>query len=462
VELFGGFDYQTMQSRQGWSIVTELTKQYDVVPVSPKQPITDEVDALVAVLPSTLPQAEMNHLRAYLLAGHPTLMLVDPLPVVNIGLSPILPPDFQNNPFQQQQQQQTPPKGDIGQLMAALNVNWNTSQVVWDAYNPHPDIGQVQPEIIFVGRGNETAEAFNDEAAASSGLQELVMLYPGFLYRGAGQDFEFTPLLRTGRVSGVLDWYQLVQRGFFGLSLNRNPRRSQSPESYVTAAHVKGYKAAPPSLDSTDVASAPTESVNAIIIADADIVSEQFFMMRKRGMANIAFDNITFVLNCIDVLAGDESFIELRKKRRKHRTLEAVEAQTQGFVQQRLEDEAAAESEADEALDEAQQRLNEKVAEVRNRTDLDNQTKQIMVQNLQEVENRRFEVVKANIEAQKEARIAEGKEDMEAAIKGIQSRIKTLAVLLPPVPVFILGVIVFVQRRRREREGAAAARRLRS
>jgi ABC-2 type transport system permease protein len=179
-------------------------------------------------------------------------------------------------------------------------------------------------------------------------------------------------------------------------------------------------------------------------------------------MENLNLDNVSFVLNCMDVLAGDESFIDLRKKRVKHRTLEEVETRTKQYIERRLRDEDTAEKDAEKALADAQQRLNEKVAEVRNRTDLDDQTKQIMVQNLQEVENRRFEVVKTNIEAKKEATIEQSKENMEASIRSIQTRIKTAAVLFPPVPVLVLGLVVFVRRRRRESEGEAASRRLRS
>ncbi|MCB0314387.1 MAG: hypothetical protein KDH84_14190, partial [Calditrichaeota bacterium] len=162
------------------------------------------------------------------------------------------------------------------------------------------------------------------------------------------------------------------------------------------------------------------------------------------------------------MLVGDESFIALRNRRVKHRTLETVEAQLQEYVQQRAQDEQQAESEAQLALNEAQQRLEERVREVQMRSDLDAQTKQIMAENIREVEQRRFNVLQTNIDAEKEAKIAASKERMEARIRGIQNGIKTLAVLLPPIPVIIIGIMIFIRRRRREAEGTLAVRRLRS
>jgi len=460
-KLYGDFDFQTGRRVARWRVIDELEKQYEVIRVDADQPITQEMDALLVVLPSSLSQPQMDNLKSYILAGHPTLLMDDPMPLFDISLSPALPSGTQTNPFQQNQQAQPPDKGNIQEFMTAIGVNWNPSSVIWDGYNPHPDLSPLQQEVIFIGHGNKNPDAFSPSIPATSGLQEMVMIYAGNLDPAPDGRFQYEPLLQTGRLSGMHNWYSLVQRGFFGMSLNPRPRRMQTPESYTIAARVAGMSSNNTAPDSTaDLTGA--KAVDVIVIADIDFITEQFFRIRESGYQNYQFDNVTFFLNCIDFLAKDNSFVDLRKRRIKHRTLTSVEAKTEDYIQRRIEDEKNAETEAQKALMEAQTRLNENVAEVRNRADLDEQTKQIMAQNLQEVENRRFEATKANIEAQKEATIATSKENMEMAILGIQSRIKTAAVLLPPVPVFVLGVYIFIRRRRREHEGTVAARRLRS
>jgi ABC-2 type transport system permease protein len=458
-KLFGDFDFQSGRRVPPWRVVAELEKQYEVTRVNPDEPISQAMDALLVVLPSSLTQPQMDNLQSYILAGNPTLLLVDPMPLINIGLSPILPAEAQSNPFQRNQGAQPQPKGSIDVFMRTIGVNWNPSMVIWDSYNPHPDLSPLQQEIIFVGPGNKNAEAFNQSNPISSGLQELVLIYPGNLDTPTDGSLNYEPLLQTGRLSGAHNWQGLVQRGFFGMSLNPRPRRVQTPESYTIAASISGSSGAA-SDSSVDLSG--LKAVDLIVITDVDFITEQFFRIRESGIQNYQFDNVTFFLNCIDRLAGDETFVDLRKRRIKHRTLTAVEARTEDYIQKRIVDEKEAESEAQQAMMEAQERLNEKVAEVRNRADLDDQTKQIMAKNLQEVENRRFEATKASIEAGKEATIAASKENMEMAIRGIQARIKTAAVLLPPVPVFILGVYIFIRRRRREHEGTISSRRLRS
>jgi ABC-2 type transport system permease protein len=453
MRIFGGFDFNTFQSQPAWSVVGELRKQYEVVQIAATDSIAEELDGLLVVLPSSLSQPEMNHLQDTIEAGCPTLLLVDPLPVIDLGLSPSEESGANVNPFMRNRGPQPEPKGGINTMLAALGIQWNKAQIVWDSYNPHPELASLPPEVVFLGRGNQNPATFSDAFPASAGLQELVMLFPGTVTKGVDSPFDFEPILRSSQVSGSMAYQQLVQRSFFGVGMVPNPGpHYATPNDYVLAGRVRGEK----------VELGDTTRVDVIVVADIDFISEQFFEIRRRGIEGLSFDNVSFFVNCIDVLVGDDSFIELRNRRVRHRTLTTVEARTRAYAERRAAEEQQARMEAQRALMDAQARLDEKVAEVRGRPDLDEQTKQIMARNLQEVENRRFEAVRATIEADRDAKIESSKEGMESQIRAIQSNIKTLAGLIPPIPVLGMGIVIFVRRRKREKEGAAAARRLRS
>jgi ABC-2 type transport system permease protein len=298
--------------------------------------------------------------------------------------------------------------------------------------------------VIFVSAGSGAERAFNPDQPVSSGLQEAVLLYPGVLKAAEGAKTEFAPLLETGKDSGTALWNRLVQRTIFGVQLATNLAHEPDEQTYVLAARVEGKEGDKP--------------VRAIVIADVDMMGEQFFELRRQGVENLNFDNVTFLLNAVDQLAGDESFIALRKRRPRHRTLEAVEARTRVYEDRRLKETQEAEATAQKRLDEAQARLDGAVEGLRQRADLDAQTQRIMINNLQNVENRRLQVARKNIEDEKERQIERSRADMEASIRGIQNTIKLLAVALPPIPAFVLFVLVSLRRLRREKIGVSLDR----
>ena len=512
VKIFGGQNLTSPQQLPQWSVVNELRKQYEVVEVNAEFPIPPDIDAILVALPSSMQTDQMSNVAEYIRQGKPAMILVDPIPAVNPTLSPT---EWvgDGNPFTYPPGSPRPgPRGNVRQWMRDLGVDWEPTRIVWDSYNPHPDLSTMPFEVVFLGAGNENEETFNPDVDVTKDLQELVFLYPGFLLpvddADGGADVEFEPLLRSGVVSGQSGYFTLVQQTFFGPSMVPNPTRQQDEQDFILAARVRSAgpatsDAPPPESDEPESAESADEPesheladeqiadeetadeetqdeepqddeddtpespwategpLNLVVVADIDFISEQFFQIREVAPANLNFDNVTFFLNAMDSLLEDDSFIGLRSRRARHRTLERVEAQTAEFVEQRTLEEQQAEDDAEQALTDAQERLNERVAEVQTRTDIDAQAKQIMARNLEEVENRRLAVLSANIETEKNTTIRASLERMETQTRQIQNNIKTFAILLPPVPVFALGVWTFLRRQRREREGAAAARRLR-
>jgi ABC-2 type transport system permease protein len=468
-KLLGGFDFQAMGRQDEWQIVTELKKQYEVTSVSADSEIPDNFDVLLVAQPSSMTQLQIDNLVAYIRKGKPTLLLMDPFPVVDRTLAPSVPKMPPGGMFGGQP---PPPKGDLSGLLDVLGIGWPDNEVVWDPYNPHPQIVFAGPEIVFIGPGSGAKDAFNPKDPTTSGLQEVVVLFAGRLRERGSPAQKFIPLLRTSDQGGILTWSELTTPGLFGLGLpDLNPNRVHIPsgEAYTLAARLQG----PPSTEAEKSADAAKDKdpakakkaakteIHAIVIADLDLISDQFFELRNRAPEELRFfnfDNVTFILNCVDVLAGDESFIALRKRRPRHRTLEAIEEQSQVFIKKSEDEEKVAEQEAKDQLQEAQKRLDAKVADVRDRKDLDKRTKEIMLENLERVENRRLEVAKAEIEDKKRQKIQVSRAEKETAIRNIQNGVRLRAVLLPPLPALILGGLVFGIRLSRENRGAGANR----
>ena len=443
MDMVGGVNYQQIQFAPQWPVVAELRKQYEVFSVDPDFPINADFDAILVPLPSSLQTDQRLNITNYIRGGGPALILVDPLPAVDPKLSPT---EWvgDGNPYTYPPGTARPgPRGNVRQWLMELGIRWEPTRIVWDSYNPHPELAHLQSEFLFVGPGNGNDATFNPDTAITAQLQELMLPFAGFLQAVDDPAYSFEPLVRTGRSSGANGYFSLVRPSPFGPQLNPSPPRNQDDEDYVVAARVR--TAGP---------------VHMIVVADLDFVGEQFFAIREQAPGGLNFDNVTFFLNAIDTLVGDDSFIELRSRRARHRTLERVEAQTAEFIDQRTQDEQEAEREAEEALTQAQARLNDRVEELQSRDDIDAQTMQIMVRNLEGVENRRLEVLSTNIETEKQTKIRASRETMESQIRQIQTTIKTFAILLPPIPVFVVGVVIFVRRQRREREGAAMAHRL--
>jgi ABC-2 type transport system permease protein len=198
------------------------------------------------------------------------------------------------------------------------------------------------------------------------------------------------------------------------------------------------------------VAEGKAKGVNLIYIADLDLIGNQFFMIRRQmADPNLRFDNVTFVLNCIDSLVGDESLIELRKRRPILRKLEKVEEAQREYEEKWTEQKDAAEKAAREALDKAQASLDAAVAKIRDDQTLDDQAKEVKIVQVQQQENRKLELQKAQIDDQKKMKLEEASHDRDAARKGIHDRYRVMTLLLSAVPCLLLGV--FTLRRRTSR-----------
>ncbi len=454
-KMLGGFDFKSMGQETEWPFVTELKKQYEVSSVALDAPIPSNLDVLLVAQPSSMTQGQIDALTDYVRQGHPTLLFHDPLPMFNPTLAPDVPKQPPGGPFGGGQPPE--PKGNMQALLDLLGIDAPGNEVVWNRYNPLLNLPELPYEFVFVGKGSGGADAFNSAEPASSGLQELVMMFPG-LMRPKGSKPEFTPLLRVGGVGGTLAFSDVVQQSFMGVSgINPNRRHVPSNMEYTLAARIQGKpeEELKPDDPTKKEAAKPTPAeVKAILIGDLDLIGEQFFEIRRRKVENLDFDNITFVLNCVDVLAGDDAYIALRKRRAQHRTLARLEKQSQDFVTKSQKEAKQADDEAKDALERAQKSLDAKVAKIRDDKELDDRTREIKLATLERVENRRLEVEKAAIEDDKRRKVQESKATMEQKVRAIENRVRVGAILAAPLPALLLAAFIFGVRAGKENQGA--------
>ena len=459
-KITGGFDMSSFRQSPEWRIVAELKKSYTVENVSPASPIDEsKYDVLVSFLPSSMGMNELTNLVNYTRSGKPVLILDDPLPLMNLGLAPHLPkPRPNSNPMMSMgmPNEQKAFGGKASALVDLLGIEWNFDEIVWDETSLylHPEYEKLlREEIVSISPKSGNAAAFNLKSPITRGLQEVMLFFSGSikerdLKKGQEQTLEFQPLLLTGRRSGLLKWDDLVKSSMFGISIDPNPIRVMDDYAHILAARISSAKGS------------KGDKVNVIYIADTDVVSDFFFHLRETKQFRLDLDNVTFILNAVDQLAGDMATIDLRNRRPQHRTLASIERQTAVFVEDANQVRKAAAEEAKEALTKTKKRLEEKVESIKNDESLDEETKFQKLLIAQKELQRRLEVEEANINQAKEKRIDASKTKMDRQTRQVKDRYYTLALLAAPIPAIMLGLIVLLMRIMNEQKDITPTRRV--
>jgi len=471
--------------QRDWPLITELRKQYDVSTVSPAQPIEDHYDVLLAVQPSMLEQQPMDHLVDAIRSGTHTVILEDPYPH-------FYPPQFAVGTAEPKQQDPRmsmfgapppAPKGDISQLWRLLGIRNFPTEVVWQEYMPDRSVGSIaDPQWIFVDQGNGAAQPLNPDNPISSGLNQLLFLYPGSIAPDEDSPLTFEQLAVTGEASGTVEISALSRRrpntNVYGRRLTR--------ESYILAAQIHG--ALPPedlldlkgkSADKTAAKNSkdknadqpdPADSkaaeqekgpeMNVALVTDIDWIIPDFFAIRQSGDNQFltATQNVTFILNMIDVLAGEDRFVEIRKRTRKHRTLTKIDEATRKYRDKALKQEDEFVAEIKKEIDDAQKGFEEKIAAVDKREGLSRIARQQLKQRVQLREQDKLSAEIKALEANRGRKVKQIQYQLEQDVRAEQDRSKLYAILVPPILPLLLALYVFFDRRKTEREGIAQDR----
>jgi len=421
--------------------------------------------------------------------------------------------------------------GKATSLIEALKIQWDNGQVAWSLNKPHPEFNDLPPEYVFITNTGSNSESLYPHSVISSGLQEVVAFFPGSiklrpvetqlskaldkgaiiikvndttgfpdsgiltieikpkpggtgrieyvkygrktkttfaeLKRGVSGSVESAwdadarvktthvdniPLLQTTIDSGVHEWEDITEPGMFtGVSIKAEPSHgTRDRHGHVVATHIHN------------------ENINCIFVADIDLISDQIFLLRERGLrrtvdsASLQFDNVTFLLNAVDVLADNDQLVPLRNRRARPGTLDMVNARKLMSIQQRAELEEKAETEADGELDAAQARMDAAIKKIEDDDSLDVQSKKIQAELVSVSEQRKLDVAKENINRKKRESLSRIKRTTDREITAIESGFRLGAILLSPLPAILLGIVFLCYRISVEQRNISSDRRRRN
>ena len=423
----GRLDMQTGQQREPWAIREQVGEMFEVESIETSDDaLPADIDVLVLVHPADLSEEMLRDIDRFVLDGGRLLAFVDPYSESDPGPNPA-------DPAAAMTMDRT---SSLDELFEAWGVEFATDVFVADlgqALQVALQTGQRpvrHPAIIGV-----TAENMNRDDVVTGELDAINLASPGYLALAENSPLELEPLLMSSANAGLLDTERLR---FLEDPGELIAEVAPTGEHYVLAARLSGEVAS--AFQSGNGESPNSGVLNAIVVADTDLLADRYWVQRQRFFGTSILDpfagNGDFVINAIDNLLGNADLISVRSRATGNRPFTLVESLRREAEQNLLATEQRLEAE----LEEAERRLTE-LQQARGDTDLSVLTPE------QEAELDRF--MEQRIEIRRQLR--QVRRDLDRDIEALGTRVKAVNIALMPALVTVLALFMAWRRRRKAR-----------
>lgn len=433
-----------------WQIIAQAKDFFDVKSVpADSTSIPADVQVLLIIHPKNLSERALYAIDQFVMRGGRLMVFVDPWCDADIppGVDPM-------------QAMGMPKNSDLKKLFESWGIEMIPEQIVTDRKNAlRVTIGsQARPETIsyvaWLGLGKDGLDQ-NDPITGV--LQNVTIATPGALRKKDGATIEFTPLLTTSTDTMLkpVSEFQFIP----------DPKKLLSEfasgnQAYTLAARIRGnvksaFPAGNPATPAAEGQPAPADPnhlseskqpLEAIVVADCDMLSDRFWVQENRlggivlGMNKVA-DNGDLVLQSLDNLAGSSDLISVRARGRFSRPFERVQ-EIQRSAEQQFR---AKEQELTRKVEETQQKIQELQ---RQRPEQGS----ALLTPEQKAEIEKFRTTLAD--SRKELR--DVRFQMNKDVERLEQRLKIINIGLVPVLVgtFALGLAAYRSNRRRSMKAA--------
>ncbi len=449
--MTGAMGNPMMGAAPAWLVYRELERSYTLKVVAEggdaeadAATLTEAAVLLVLGVENPAPE-ELFAIDQFLLSGRPVVVAVDPAGYMarnsRGGGMMMMPSSGQS---------------DLPELFAAYGIDFDVQQVVGDA-------GGAMQVPVDEGRRSmvypfffEVSE-FDDDAAATTGLSSVQFLEPGSVGLSEGSALTFQRLIETTTMAGAVPagpfagadissaarlardfaadgtrrtLAALFQGRFATAFPDGRPTATEPETDPATSEKAPGVTAAPSHLREG-------ESL-LVVIADTDFLADalvgQEINFLGQQMLQLRSDNLPFLQNVVDRLAGSPELIALRGKGRNRRPFELID---------RIRTEADASSRAE--IDALSNRLTELQSELDQLEQDGTEGARLVASAAVEDARRRFLQERADVQAEIR-RIGQKTRDQ---IRGWKTGLAAVNILTVPLLVGAAGAFYLSRRARR-------------
>lgn len=305
--MSGGFDPHRGGMSEPWQVYREAREQFELRELSlPLSRIDDDIDLLWVVQPEGFDEASRYALEQYLLGGGRAALFIDPAPAGRPG-------DTQA----------------LSAMLEAWGIHLGDDIVLDPTYalaTTSPSDGRrvYYPAILGL-----SGSALAAEDPVTARLGQINLGYTGAIDWSERDGISVLPLLRTSDEARLTDPMSLQFIEPANLTQLAGERKGR-----ILAVRVSGKlpavfaDSAPEDADKERHLTEATAAANVIVVADSDLLADQFWLRTQRFFGQILIqpfaDNGDLVLNMLEQLAGGETLLGIRSRAEFSRPFERV------------------------------------------------------------------------------------------------------------------------------------------
>ena len=320
------------QPTPDWAFVEELRKNFDIVNFFPAEvvEIPETIDMVLLVHPKAVSSDMAYALDQFLMRGGRLMAFTDPHSRFDVGGPQALAGKFNSN---------------LEKLFKAWRVKFDPTQVVADEQLATrvnaPGAGVIDFPVWLTVR----ADHLNRDSIITNQLEEIMLVDAGSFEPAEGFKHEFTPLMTTSEDSGLVNSITVRMTG--PLDVIKGVKKDG--KTRVLAALVNGtfetaFPDGPPKPDPNDrqpgggkkrerklphLSKAKGETT-VLLVGDADFLADRYTVRQGNFFGQILRspinDNLAFVLNAAEFMAGSQELIHIRSRGRFSRPFTRVDA----------------------------------------------------------------------------------------------------------------------------------------